>query len=99
MARSKWKLTYFSRSMWRKILLFKKKKLFKKKIIFYDRSSSIPSCFNYKIIRIHKGKKYRRLLINNYNTSLKLGEFSFTRKPYHFPLKKSNKRKNIFLKK
>ena len=99
MARSKWKLTYFTNSMWRKIILFKKKKFFKKKVIFYDRSSSVPKCFLYKMIRVHKGKKYRRLFVNDYNINYKLGEFSFTRKPYHFPLKKSVKRKNNFFKK
>lgn len=51
------------------------------------------------MIRVHKGKKYRRLFVNDYNVNFKLGEFSFTRKPYHFPLKKSSKRKNIFFKK
>lgn len=49
--------------------------------------------------RIHKGNNFRRLLINIYNVGYKFGEFSFTRKPFHFPLKKMNKRKNNFYRK
>lgn len=100
MARSRWKLSYFSNFIWRKIIFFKKKSNFKiKKPIFYNRSSSIPNCYINNNFRIYKGNNFRRLLINIYNVGYKFGEFSFTKKPYHFPLKKTNKRKNIFFRK
>ena len=97
MARSRWKLNFFSKSIWRKIYFLKKRRYFKKKKMFYDRSSTIPSCFSTYFMRIHKGTKSRKLLINMYNIGYKFGEFSYTRKPYHFPLKKSKKRKNNLL--
>ena len=100
MARSRWKLSFFSNFLWRKIIFFKKKSIFKnKRSIFYNRSSNIPSCFINNNFRIHKGNNFRRLLINVYNVGYKFGEFSFTRKPFHFPLKKMNKRKNIYFRK
>lgn len=99
MARSRWKLSFFSKSIWRKIVLLKKKDILKKKKYLYDRSSTIPECFSGFFLRIHKGKRFRRLMIHMYNVGSKFGEFSFTRKPYHFPLKKSLKRKNQFFKK
>ena len=84
----------FSNFLWRKIIIFKKKNVLKrKKFIFYNRSSNVPSCFVNNYFRIYKGNNFRRLYINIYNTGYKFGEFSFTRKPFHFPLKKMNKRK------
>lgn len=98
MARSRWKLNYFSRSVWRKIVGLKKNKKLRRRN-FYDRSSTIPDCFFYCLIRIHKGRKNRKLLIENNVIGKKFGEFSFTRKPFYFPPKKSKKKKNTFLRK
>lgn len=95
MARSRWKLKYFSTSIWRKINSLGKNKKIKKRITF-DRSSTIPKCFEYRLCRIHKGKRGRSLLINFAMIGKKFGEFSFTRKPYHFPSKK-NKKKNFLV--
>lgn len=95
MARSRWKLTYFSRSIWRKIFALKKNKRIRRRITF-DRSSSIPLCFINRVCRIYKGKRGRTLFINFVMIGKKFGEFSFTRKPYHFPSKKS-KKKNFLL--
>ena len=94
MARSKWKLIYFSNSFWRKIKFLKTKKRVKRRI-FYDRASSIPRSFLLHVLRIHKGKKYRRLIVTLFNIKKKLGEFSYTRKPFHFPPKKTKKKKNL----
>ena len=93
MARSRWKLSYFSRSIWRKIVSVKKNKKIRKRIIF-DRSSSIPNCFYHRNFRIHKGRRSRLLYINTFVIGKKFGEFSFTRKPFYFPSKKS-KKKNL----
>lgn len=100
MARSRWKLSFFSNFLWRKIVFFKKKSNFKnKRFIFYNRSSNIPHCLMNNHFRIHKGNNFRRIIVNIYNIGYKFGEFSFTRKPFHFPLKKMNKRKNMFFRK
>jgi len=93
MARSRWKLEYFSKSVWRKIVLLKKNKKLKRRI-FYDRASSIPDCFFSRYIRIHKGKRNRNLLIDTFVIGKKFGEFSYTRKPFYFPAKRS-KKKNL----
>ena len=98
MARSIWKFKYFSKSVWRK--LFKIKKIKNKHFRFnykyiYDRSSSIPSCFKGSIFKINKGMSYRNLIINRFVVGMKFGEFAFTRKPFHFPLKKKKTRKFI----
>jgi len=98
MARSRWKLKYFSRSVWRKIIGLKKNKKLKRRG-FYDRSSTIPECFFSYIIRIHKGRKVRKLVIDNLNVGKKFGKFSFTKKPFYFPPKRSKKKKNVFLRK
>lgn len=97
MARSRWKLKYFSNSVWRKIVGLKKNKKIKRRS-FYDRSSHIPDCFFACLIRIHKGKKVRKLFIDEKVIGKKFGEFSFTRKPFYFPSKKS-KKKNLLLRK
>lgn len=95
MARSRWKLIYFSKSIWRKISIINKNKKMRRRITF-DRSSSIPNCYISKLCRIHKGRRGRNLLINFLMVGKKFGEFSFTRKPYHFPSKKT-KKKNYLL--
>lgn len=95
MARSRWKLKYFSKSIWRKIVSLKKNKRIRKRITF-ERSSSIPSCYKNRLCRIHKGRRGRSLLINFLMVGKKFGEFSYTRKPYHFPSKK-NKKKNYII--
>lgn len=95
MARSRWKLSYFSRSIWRKIVSVKKNKKLRKRVIF-DRSSSVPSCFYFKYFRVHKGRRSRSLFINNLIVGKKFGEFSFTRKPFYFPSKRT-KKKNLLV--
>lgn len=92
MARSRWKLSYFTNAVWRKLFFLKRKKRVRRKI-FYDRSSTIPTSFFYSVLRIHKGKRYRKFLTSWYSLGYKMGEFSYTRKPYHFPVKRSKKKK------
>ena len=96
MARSRWKLEYFSNSVWRKIVALKKNKRIRRRV-FYDRSSTIPDCFFSYQFKVHKGRRFRKLLINYYIVGKKFGEFSFTRKPFHHPVKRSKKKKNIML--
>lgn len=96
MARSRWKLQYFSNSVWRKITGIKKNKRLKRRI-FFDRSSSVPDCFFLSYVRIHKGRRFRKILIDNFIIGKKFGEFSYTRKPFYFPAKRSKKKKNLLL--
>lgn len=91
MARSKWKLNYFSKHIWRKFFFYKFFYKRPKTRFVYSRSSQIPNFFLNKFVRIHKGNFSNFLLIDNYNIGYKFGEFSFTRKPFHFPLKKKKK--------
>jgi ribosomal protein S19 len=96
MARAKWKNKFFSFDLWRSITRLKQnflKKLFRKKKFY--RSSSIPKCFLNNYINIHKGKIYKKLLINKNIIGLKFGEFALSKKPFFFPkkiIKKSKKR-------
>jgi len=96
MARSRWKLNYFSQSVWRKIVNIKKNKKLRKRI-FYDRSSNVPDCFFSFLIRVHKGKRFRKILIDNFIVGKKFGEFSYTRKPFYFPAKRLKKKKNSII--
>lgn len=96
MARSRWKLKYFSKSIWRKISAIHKNKKLRKRITF-DRSSCVPKCFINRFFRIHKGKKGRSISIGLLMVGYKFGEFSFSRKPYHYPSKKSKKSKNCIV--
>lgn len=94
MARSRWKLAFFSRHTWSRINHIQSLKKFEVRRMSYDRSSTIPECIPFMVINIHKGKKFRSLFTYKFVSGYKFGEFSFTRKPFHFPMRKSLKRKN-----
>lgn len=94
MARSKWKFLYFSNSIWKKIFFYKKRRTIKKYYKnIYERSSYIPRCFKLLYIRVHKGANFRKFWSMPYLEGTKFGELAFTRKPYHFPLKKKKAKK------
>lgn len=94
MARSRWKFLYFSNTIWKKIFFYKKKDFAKKYYKnIYSRSSNIPKCFKYLYVRVHKGSNFRKFWCMPYLEGLKFGELAFTRKPYHFPLKKKRAKK------
>lgn len=91
MSKSKWKLNFYSNSIIRKynkINFFKKKS--KERYIF-SRNSHVPFFFYNRIIRVHKGNFFNFILIDIYSLGKKFGEFSFTKKPFHYPLKKKKK--------
>lgn len=94
-ARSRWKLTYFSKNIWR--LIFKRKHKYsplhkKLSLTIYSRGSSIPQCFSGFYVNIHKGKNYRQLLLDVFHSHYKFGEYGYTRKLYYYPLKKKKRR-------
>lgn len=93
MARSRWKLLYFSNSVWKKIFVVKKRSFKRYYKTIYERSSNVPRCFKFLFIKIHKGNVFRKLWSMPYLEGFKFGEFAFTRKPYHFPLKKKKAKK------
>lgn len=92
MARSRWKLIYLSSKVWR-FLLKKKKQNQKgsKKLYLFDRSSAVPNCFINFNIFIHKGNSFKKLFFKKYFFGRKMGDFSFTKKPFFFPLKKKKR--------
>jgi len=94
MARSRWKLKYFSNSIWRKIVNIHKNKKIKRRITF-DRGSSVPNCFLFRKCRIHKGKRGRSIFINFLMIGKKFGEFSFSRKPFHYPSSQKKSKKSL----
>lgn len=72
-----------------KIKFFQKK--LKRKIDI--RSLVISKTFGKMYLLIHKGYLYKKIYLNEFIIGYKLGEFSFTRKPFKYPIKK--KRKNF----
>lgn len=61
--------------------------------MIFDRSSNIPICFKGLKFLIHKGSSHRIMFINKLVVGMKFGEFAFSRKPFHFPLRKKKGRK------
>lgn len=70
------------------LLYFLKKKLFfKKKTRIARRSTIVSRAVDYSI-SISNGQIFKKLLVMGLNINKKAGEFSFTKKPYFFPLRK-----------
>ena len=68
-------------------------KIPKKKVIkIYSRSTKITQKFYRFIILIHNGAVFRPLRMRKLLIGRCAGEFSFTRKPFHFPQKKKKRR-------
>jgi ribosomal protein S19 len=89
MARSSWKFTYLSSNIYKNIFKSKFKQI--KQLNIFSRKSSIPKTFVKKAVQIYKGNIFNKIILSKYNTSYKFGEFSFTRKPFNFPQKKSKR--------
>nr|YP_010632199.1 ribosomal protein S19 [Cryptocaryon irritans]WBP62315.1 ribosomal protein S19 [Cryptocaryon irritans] len=92
------KLSYFSNklirfSFKRKSNIYNLKKNKHESINIYTRSSCIPKNFNKVTFLIHKGNLIKLLKYSKYLNSFKFGEFSFTRKPFYFPLKNKKKKR------
>ena len=95
MARSKWKNKFFTFDVWKNIMLVKQnrsEKVSRKNKFF--RSSSIPKCFTFLRISLYKGNTFKRIFVTKHLVGCKFGEFSFPRKPFFFPKKKSLKKKD-----
>lgn len=95
MARSRWKLCYFEYNVWRKIRRLKIRNKFSLLKVIYSRKSAIPNCLTYFGLDVHKGLKTRRLITDPMKIGYKFGEFSFSRKPFHFPMRKTKKKTTL----
>ncbi len=73
------------------LLYFFKKKLFlNKKIKNLRRTTIVSNNTDYSIL-VHNGQNFKKILVSEFNINNKAGKFSFTRKPYFFPLRKKKK--------
>lgn len=62
--------------------------MLKNKIISKKRNFKISPYYVGKTIKVHNGLNYDEILIRKEMVNHKLGEFSFTRKPFSFKKKK-----------
>lgn len=95
MARPRWKLCFFETNVWRRINRIMTGRLIRFYRVAYSRNSTIPLSYTYRGVFVHKGSKIRRFIIDPLKVGYKLGEFSFTRKPFHFPTKKTKKNNTL----
>lgn len=91
MARSRWKLSYINYKIFRTLLKKKKQKLKSKVLYIFDRSTVASQSFVNSFFFIHKGNSFKKISFKKYFFGKKLGEFSFTKKPFFFPLKKKKR--------
>lgn len=95
MDKLKWKPVSFQKDLWR-FLYFLKSNVKKKKKLkrLFNRASPVPSCLVNNTVGVYKGNIFKKLFITKFLVGYKLGEFSFTRKPFTYPIKikKKNKR-------
>lgn len=94
MARSRWKFLFFKTSFWKNTFVkyFKKRKNVIKKINITNKATSIPYIYLYTYLIIHKGNTKISKKVNRWMIGRKVGEFTFTRKPFYFPVKIKKKR-------
>ncbi len=87
MSRSAWKSYIFSKNIRKNLTIdiFVKRKSFSYFLYRYEPILPYFSNFNFKI---HSGKKIKKIRSNEFLICKKAGEFSFSRKPYFFPIKK-----------
>lgn len=95
MARSRWKLVFFEKNIWKRIKRLRGVKADKENLFFYSRKSTIPDSLYNFIAQIHKGKNSRRLYLDSSKTGYKFGEFAFSRKPFYYPMRRTNQKNNI----
>ena len=75
MSRSVWKGYFLNNS------LFKHSKKINFKI--WSRSSTVPSFLIGKMVLVHSGKEFKKVLITREKVGFKFGEFVFTRSNIH----------------
>lgn len=84
MARSKWKLNFFSKNCI-KYGFQKKINNSIKKIIIFNKNNIIFNFYLNSTVFIHKGLFFKKLSVSKKHLGLKFSSFSFTKKPFNFP--------------
>lgn len=87
MSRSSWKSYIFSKNIRKNLTIdtFLKKKIVS--YFLYRHEPILPFFYNFNF-KIHSGIKVKKVKMNEFSICKKAGEFSFSRKPYFFPIKK-----------
>lgn len=57
----------------------------------FCRASTVPKLFLKRYVNLHKGNMFANFFFTKYSVAYKLGEFSFTRKPFSYPAKKKKR--------
>jgi len=61
--------------------------------MIFCRSTVVTTIFKNRVAYIYKGDEIVRTFFTKYNIGFKVGEFTVTRKPFSFPIKKNKKNK------
>jgi ribosomal protein S19 len=70
---------------------FLKKKLYYKKILKPHRVINVPPKLMGCAMLVNGGHTLKKIVVTSFHIHKKAGEFSFTRKPYFYPLRKKKK--------
>ncbi len=96
MARPFWKCHYYSNHTFKCSYILKIKKPLKgKNKVIFDKAIVIPKLFLGNKFNVYKGCFFRSILINKYILGYKIGEFSFTRKPFKYTMKAKTAEKEL----
>lgn len=88
------KLNYCNEFLWKKLFLYKNKKILKKKKkIIYTRSSIIIKNFLGYLIYIYNGKRFKIRLINKWSIGFKIGSLTWNKKVAFYKAKQLKKKK------
>lgn len=90
MARSSWKFQYINSFLYKNMFLSKYKNTKISKI--FNRNSVVVKFLCKKSFYLYKGNLFPKIPFTKFMQGYKIGEFSITRKPFSFPLKKKSKR-------
>ena len=96
MARPFWKGFFYTNYVFKCSYILKIKKQWKgKNKVIFDKSINIPKIFLGYKFNVYKGCFFRTIAVNKYILGYKLGEFSFTRKPFKYTIKAKTAEKEL----
>lgn len=88
------KLNFCNEYLWKKVFLYKNKKILKKhKKLIYNRSSVIINPFIGYYVLIYNGKKFKLRLINKWSVGFKFGTLTWNKKIAFYKVKQLKKKK------
>lgn len=85
MARSVWKLNFFSKNCL-KLNFQKKSHSASKKIIIFNKSNIVLNSYANDFVYIHKGLFFKKLFVSSKLIGKKFSSFVFTKKPFNYPV-------------